>query len=242
MLKHIPFYASLLNRDLGATKAKHSHVLVYGAVEAHSLGEKGCIASNQLLANETGLEVGTVKNVLTQMSKARWLQINYTDSLKNERITIQPLLEIKTPSLSSDTPVTPQLHPRHSVVTIEDIREDSKTSEPRSQVSENLKSSDEEVVFDFDIDEDGNTLKKKKMDTSYRKVFALFWSNYPQSWNRNTTQIRAARALMKERGMDQVKKAIQYWHVHCEEPYCPDLSTPYDLDTKWDKLLKFKNK
>jgi len=132
MLKHIPFYASLIGRDIGRDmKATNSHVLVYGAIEAHSYGQKGCIASNATLAAETGLAVGTVKNALTHISCAGWVRVEYHDAEKNVRGTITPLLEIgtpspqrdtpslhsDTPSFPSDTPVTVQLHPRHSPVT-----------------------------------------------------------------------------------------------------------------------------
>jgi hypothetical protein len=125
MLKHIPFYASLIGRDIGRDmKATNSHVLIYGAIEAHSYGQKGCIASNATLAAETGLAVGTVKNALTHISSAGWISIEYQDAEKNVRGSITPLLEISTPSLysdtpsfPSDTPVTVQLHPRHCTVT-----------------------------------------------------------------------------------------------------------------------------
>ena len=54
MLKHIPFYASLMGAKLyDKDTATTSHVLVYGAIEAHSMGDKGCIASNKTIANET---------------------------------------------------------------------------------------------------------------------------------------------------------------------------------------------
>lgn len=113
MLKHVPFYASLLGRQLsGETKAQQSHVLLYGAIEAHSFGEKGCIASNALLAKETGYSEGTIKNSLSELREAGWVSATY-DDLGN-RMQIIPLLVIDTPqSPPGDPPVTPRLPPRH---------------------------------------------------------------------------------------------------------------------------------
>jgi hypothetical protein len=90
-------------------------------------------------------------------------------------------------------------------------------------------------------DDWGEEIKPKwgKKDTSYREVFALF-GEYPKSWERNTTQIKAAKALKKERDWEQVKKAVRFYLDNSEKPFIPNVSTPYDLDTKWEKLLEYK--
>jgi hypothetical protein len=114
MLKHIPFYASLLGRELkDGSKTTTSHVLVYGAIEAHSYGEKGCIASNALIAQESGLSLQTVKNVITGIAQIGWIKPVYTDETKQFRLRIDPLLEIQVPSPKGGTR-TPQSTPPYS--------------------------------------------------------------------------------------------------------------------------------
>ncbi len=89
MLRHIPFYAFLLNKKINNKKPTHSQVLVYGAIEAHSLGPKGCIASNSTLATETGLGGETVSNIITQLSDAKWVKVTMKNS--RNRAFIVPL-------------------------------------------------------------------------------------------------------------------------------------------------------
>jgi DNA-binding Lrp family transcriptional regulator len=94
------------------------------------------------------------------------------------------------------------------------------------------------------VDDNGNEINPtfRKKDTSYRVVFNAFAPDYPKSWERNTTQIKSAKALMAERGMEQVQKALDFYRKNCHRQFIPEISTPYDLDTKWEKLLAFKDK
>jgi hypothetical protein len=96
MLKHIPFYASLLDKQLTEkVKATHRHVLLYGAIEAHSYGRLGCIAGNELLAQETGLSVENIRRYVGEIKAGGW--VNYTIGRDNSRSEIIPLLEIEVP-------------------------------------------------------------------------------------------------------------------------------------------------
>lgn len=82
----------------------------------------------------------------------------------------------------------------------------------------------------------------KKRDTSYREVFVVFGGKeYPKSWERWASMKKAAEGLMKDRGIEQIKKAVAFYRAHEHETYCPQLSTPIDLDQKWDALLKYKH-
>ena len=77
MLKHIPFYASLLGREITEKiKATNRHVLVYGAIEVHSAGKLGCIASNQTIAEETGLATRVVSLTISDLKKAGWVDFD----------------------------------------------------------------------------------------------------------------------------------------------------------------------
>ncbi len=113
MLKHIPFYASLLGREItGKIKATNRHVLVYGAIEVHSTGKLGCIASNQTIADETGLATRVVSLTISDLKKAGW--VDFTLDQNFFRSPITPLLNISTPYTKNvPTPTlnnTPPLH------------------------------------------------------------------------------------------------------------------------------------
>jgi len=108
MLKHIPFYASLLGLQIGEKQATtQGHVLVYGAIEAHSMGEKGCIASNKKIATETGLSPGRVANLISELNHAEWVKVNL--NANNQRENIVPLLtlhaDVNPPSRESEPPL-----------------------------------------------------------------------------------------------------------------------------------------
>jgi len=113
MLRNIPFYASLLGRDMSdGRKSNNGMVLVYGAIEVHAMGDKGCIASNGLIAKETGLSTGTVANYVSLMNKSKWVKVNTRIKGKAiERVNIEPMLNIATPSHHSDTLHTEMIPP-----------------------------------------------------------------------------------------------------------------------------------
>lgn len=105
MLKHIPFYASLLGREMSNNKkSNNGMVLVYGAIEVHAMGEKGCIASNKRIADETGLSAGTVANYISELNRSGWVKV-VTKNINGgiARLEIKPLLTIETHSRKNDT-------------------------------------------------------------------------------------------------------------------------------------------
>lgn len=95
MLHTIPFHASLLKQSLTKDrKSTNAHVLVYGAIEIHAMGEKGCIASNEKIATETGYSKQRVADVISEMAAAGWLKVIMKGGKKNTtREQIIPLIE-----------------------------------------------------------------------------------------------------------------------------------------------------
>jgi len=135
MLKHIPFYASLLGRPLaGDRQSATSHVLIYGAIEAHSMGSRGCIASNKTIALETGLSEGRAANCLSEISQAGWIEVKLDKD--NHRTGIVPLLTIATPLPATATPLHASVNPP------------SRHSEPPLHASVNIEDSKEKTVID----------------------------------------------------------------------------------------------
>lgn len=95
------------------------------------------------------------------------------------------------------------------------------------------------------VDDWGNeyTARWQKRDTSYRKVFEIVGGkNYPKVWDRYSSTKKSALGLIKEHGWEQIEKAMAFYRAHENDPFIPQLSTPIDLDTKWDKLLAYRNK
>jgi hypothetical protein len=88
-------------------------------------------------------------------------------------------------------------------------------------------------------------LKEKKSTTPSTTVFNIFkevLGKHPLNWNNNRTIRQAAENLLEERGEDGIRKALNFFKEHKEEEFCPTIITPWDLDSKWDKLLTFKKK
>ena len=123
MLKSIPFYSSLLDREITKDiKAVHSHLLVYGAMEVHSFGKLGCIASNETIGQETGLTKGTVAKCMSQLNAGGWVKVTLN---KGKRVSITPLLEIQPPLPAGKPPFTPESTPLYPQVNIDNILDNS---------------------------------------------------------------------------------------------------------------------
>lgn len=97
-LNLIPFYGQLMDLPLTSPgdprpkRAGQSHVLIYGAIEAHDYGDKGCIASNKTIAEETGLSVSRVASIISELAGGMWVQVNLNGI--GQRTSIQPLLTL----------------------------------------------------------------------------------------------------------------------------------------------------
>lgn len=94
------------------------------------------------------------------------------------------------------------------------------------------------------IEKDTPKKEEKESTAKYphkKEVFAL-WGTYPKNWELNTTQCRAAENLYAEKQIDGIKSALRFYGKHKNEEFCPQINNPYDLDSKWEKLLTHKNK
>ena len=94
------------------------------------------------------------------------------------------------------------------------------------------------------INLDTGEVEKKLSTKKYpnaKKVFNLF-GKYPANWNINKTQLLSAENLFTERGMEQIIKALIFYKESKDQEFCPVITSPYDLDSKWVRLLSFKKK
>lgn len=74
------------------------------------------------------------------------------------------------------------------------------------------------------------------------KVFEKFGIKYPKNWKLNKTQLIAAENLFEEHGLDEIEEALKWYENHKYDEFCPQVSSPYDLDSKWAKLETFIEK
>lgn len=79
---------------------------------------------------------------------------------------------------------------------------------------------------------------RKKADTAYKEVFEVF-SPTKQGWMMHKPQIQAAKRLLAERGITQIRSAMRVYLEHKGEKYLPEIYTPFDLEAKWSKLFAF---
>lgn len=226
MLKHIPFYASLLGREMSnGKKSNNGMVLVYGAIEVHSMGDKGCIASNKRIAQETGLSAGTVANYISVMHKSGWIKVN-TNTVNGGvvRINIEPLLTIETPSSTSDTlhtsvipPSSGDDTPLHLGVNIDNN-------------IENMENTDITKVIGETPEKYGNPEINEMFD---------FWESvvgYPIS-SRKKANRYACSNLLKKHKKDGLKKLIVGVSLAQNDKYAPKISDFTTLQAKLNDLL-----
>lgn len=87
--------------------------------------------------------------------------------------------------------------------------------------------------------------KEKKTTPAVTQVFTVFQEvlgKHPLNWNTNRTIRKSAENLLEERKVEGIRKALNFYLENKDEEFCPEIITPWDLDSKWDKLLAFKNK
>lgn len=75
-----------------------------------------------------------------------------------------------------------------------------------------------------------------RKDTSYREVFKLFKNPWPLNWNIRPVEIQAAKNLLEEHGIEEIKDALQFIKDFGHTDFFPSITSPYDLDSKWAKL------
>jgi hypothetical protein len=131
MLRSIPFYASLLGRELSSkTLSTNSHVLLYGAIEVHSFGQLKCIASNKTLAEDTGIGVTQIARLLKGMKDGGWIEYEFDKD--NNRGVVTPLLNIATPPLrKTSTPPTKNVAIGKSIDTSTKVEGLDKPTKPK---------------------------------------------------------------------------------------------------------------
>lgn len=130
--------------------------------------------------------------------------------------------------------------PKLGIPSLSSIYKESKELSDKSQKEEI--SDIVEVPISNDGDEREGRAPRVRADVSYREIFKAFREKYPKNWDMNKTQIQAAKNLLEERTLKGVKAALEFHRENNEHEFCPSITSPYDLDSKWSKLFAFKKK
>jgi len=108
----------------------------------------------------------------------------------------------------------------------------------------NKASDNDDDLPSIDMDSQKEISPKEKPKRHYKEVYELFrvLGPVPLNWTLNTTEQKSAENLYTERGLEQIKTALQFYLDHKHLEYIPEITSPYSLDAKWKKLLSFKKK
>jgi hypothetical protein len=149
-------------------------------------------------------------------------------SLPNRNETVTKLLRKR--SLSKDK------------ISKDKIGETSSPDNKKTMKTYNENNHSDSDIPNIDLDT-GETIKKPstKKYPNALKIYNLF-GKYPLNWKINKTQLQSAENLFKERGSEQIIKALEFYRENKDKEFCPTINSPYDLDSKWIKLLSFKKK
>lgn len=250
MLKHIPFYASLLGRQLTTTiKATHSHVLVYGAIEVHSFGEMGCIASNKTIAEETGLKQSSVATVISTLAKAGWVAVELDEN--NHRLSIEPLMVIEAPLYGHKTPLQSPLSPNGDLTGEKRSLEDSnrKTVIDTVNVVKNKEDKDSSSGYQTFFKQpkqkkqSKSLWNKKPPGTSgityeQAKEVCQMFANQKGGAYLGGLDVEAIMPLIEEHGIDTVRDAMQFAINLEPKEFQIEINRPAHLAQKWPKLIE----
>ena len=98
------------------------------------------------------------------------------------------------------------------------------------------------------VNADGEIISPRKKPDNTRdapKVFMMFGEvigNNSPNWLRNKNERKAAQSLYEVKGLEKIRKALEFWKENRDEPHIPDVFTPWKLEYKWDALANFKKK
>lgn len=150
----------------------------------------------------------------------------------------------------------PEKHQRSTTIVEEGKKERTfgETSSPllnlkdnnKEAMSWNKQSEDyEEGVVDLDGSREVKPIQKQNTKKypnapTVRKIFQEVLGTNPADWKKNTTILQSCENLYTERGVDKIRSALEFYQENKDREYCPVITSPIDLDRKYQKLSIFK--
>ncbi len=195
---------------------------VWAVINGFFIGGQYCWASNEWLAKKVKSHKDTVSQAVKELE-----EMNIIKCVRRARgRDIYPMIGANAYQWSASTPISDR-HQRLSIsYSVKSEKEITSADEPR--------------IERVSSEENPKPSAKPKYPHS-KEVFAL-WASAPKNWVLNTTQLRAAENLYEEQGIEEIKAALEYIEKHRHEDFFPQIASPYDLDSKWDKLSAFYDK
>lgn len=227
-----PNYYAVIPANVRYSDIPSGSKLLFGELTALSTREGYCWATNKYFAEIYETHVDTITSWLGALQKNGFIRMEVDKMAGNKR-------KIWMVSDKFGLPLPEKIRVATRENTVPSISIKNNISD-KSQKEEN--SDIVEVPISSDGDERAGRPKREKADISYRAVFQAFKEKYPKNWDLNRTQIQAAKNLLEERGLKGVKAALEFHRENSEHEFCPTITSPYDLDSKWSKLFAFKTK
>lgn len=193
---------------------------VWGVINGFLINGKPCWASNDWIATKIGAHKDTVSQAIKELEELKMIKCTRTRRTRmiTNEIGINAYLR----------PVTTPISDRRQHLTNADQNADKNTGS--------------EAAYEIVQDEPKPKPKTKEIPQQVFQVFSEVLGRNPLNWRTNTTQRTSAENLYAERGIDQIRKALETYVDIRGEPFCPQINSPYDLDSKWAKLSSFKKK
>lgn len=194
-----------------------------------------CSAGAEYLGNFLGLTERTVYRAIAELKEKKLIMYTeFASPMPNGYVVTNLWLE----SVLSATD-------KMSVKNRQNVSRSIYNNNNTSADAQNLSEKEIPTIVEVPSDSDGGAAEpraaRKKADTSYRQIFALF-GRYPRNWDLNKTQIQAAKNLLAEHDLPLIRGALKFHGENRDKPFCPEIHSPYDLDSKWKKLAAFKKK
>lgn len=187
---------------------------VWAVINGFFVGGKTCWASNEWLGEQIGAHKDTASQAVKELEGMGMLTCKRT--ARTRLISpVDPMVGDNADLRSVPTPTSD----RHQRLPTSDSISDRENNDATAPIVE--------------------VVEKAKPDKGYQEVFKVF-STRKQGWMVHAPQIKAAKRLLEDRGLDQIKKAMEFYREHKDEPYMVEIHTPFDLEAKWPRLLKKK--
>jgi hypothetical protein len=238
-------------------------------IEIDSLDKgDGCWASNEHFAGFLGISEQSLKNMFTKLRKKEYIIDCHFDGRKRY-VSVQTGVIKRGPQTSQN--YDPRRHKKYQSqsknsshsCSIEQQNGDScapnntmnntflgenkfsRGKELKEEESQPCEEEEEEEFSPVAVDEDGYEIEDtKKKDTRRVKdkeaIFKLF-SKTKQPWWYHKQQREAALRLFDMIGYEEVAKAMKFYHKYKDDPYCPQISTPYQFEQKLENLRSFRD-
>ncbi|RTL06181.1 helix-turn-helix domain-containing protein [Candidatus Dependentiae bacterium] len=195
MLKTIPFMSTLLDREMSnGKKTTHLHALLYGAIEAHSQGKAGCVASTETLSQEVGMHAVSARKYLKELKDLGWI---HYDSSNPRRGKIFPLLGVLFPKNNSNE----TLQVEQSTIAPIAINDCSYSNQPLHI----------DNILDNILD---NSIDSKEQSSDWQHIVNYFYSKIspstPHSMRFYKGTKEGAKHLVALHGEDRIREVVDH--------------------------------